>query len=321
MNAGPLRQALKAAVVGAALLCAIGAQAKTTGVGDDPALQSGPCYDALVDKNAATPTTAPNRELGSACEVEHGDVEKAWARVIRLWGSDSTDVPDYDNYRHADAQPDGAIPKWLAVVGILLTYAVLGWPMRSAARLMGAYPGPARGALFDIAASLILRGLIAVLLVALFSLPYLAALGAVALIAWTVFRLGRAGPTPLDPSADSLGAHLAEPINDAAGAAVGLAAMALFVQNSFLLLALGLALALVASVGPVIAARRALRATPLRAAVAAAALAAVLGEALVAAPPVSGWVGGLTGANLIAPVLLAGFMFAAGLMLAKPAKL
>ena len=49
-----------------------------------------------------------NRELGSACEVEHGDVDKAWARVIRLWGSDSTDVPDYDSYRRADAPVTGA---------------------------------------------------------------------------------------------------------------------------------------------------------------------------------------------------------------------
>jgi hypothetical protein len=321
MNAGPLRQALKAAIVGIALLFSASALAKTTGVSDDPALQSGPCYDALVDKNAANPTTAPNRELGSACEAEHGDVAKAWARVIRLWGSDSTDVPDYDSYHRAEAPTDGAAPKWLAVVGILLTYAVLGWPMRSAARLVGAYPGGATGAVVDVAASLVLRGLIAALLVALFSLPYLAALGAVALIAWTVLRLDRPATAPLDPFTGSLSAHLAEAINDAAGAAVGLAAIALFVQNSFLLFALGLALALVASAGPVIVARRSLRATRLRASIAAAALAAALGEALVVAPPVSGWVGGLNGASLMAPVVVAGLTFVAGLLLAKPAKL
>ena len=83
-----LRQTLRAAVIGVALLFSACAFAKTTGVGDDPALQAGPCYEALVDKNAATPTTAPNRELGAACQAEHGDVEKAWARVIRLWGSE-----------------------------------------------------------------------------------------------------------------------------------------------------------------------------------------------------------------------------------------
>ena len=321
MSAGPLRQALKAAIIGVALLSAASALAKSTGVGDDPALQNGPCYDALVDKNAANPTTAPNRELGSACEAEHGDVAKAWARVIRLWGSDSTDVPDYDSYRRADAPTDGAAPKWLALVGILLTYAVLGWPMRSAARLVGAYPGAAKGAVVDVAASLVLRGLIAALLIALFSLPYLTALGALALIAWTVLRLGRPATAPLDPFANSLSAHLAEAINDAAGATVGLAAIALFVQNSYLLFALALALAVVVSMGPVIAARRALRATRFGASMAAAAFAAAVAETLVVAPPVSGWLGGLTGASLIAPIVAAGLTFVAGLMLVKPAKL
>ena len=318
--AGPPRRALKAAVVGAALLFSAHAFAKTTGVGDDPALQTGPCYEALVDKNAATPTTAPNRELGAACEAEHGDVGKAWARVIRLWGSDSTDIPDYDSYRRADAPVDGAAPRWLAVVGILVTYAVLGVPMRSAARLVGAYPGPARGAVVDVAASLVLRGLILAAFVALFSLPGLAALGAVALIAWAVVRLGRAAPAQSDPSPDSLSAHLAEAINDPAGAAAGLAALALFVQHSLLAFALGLALALVASAGPVVVARRALRATRLRAAIAAAALAAALAEAMVVAPPLSGWAGGLTGATLFAPVVVAGVTLAAGLALAKPSE-
>lgn len=318
MNAStPVRRALKVAVVGVALHFSSVAIAKTTGVGDDPALQTGPCYEALVDKNAATPTTAPNRELGAACEAESGDIEKAWARVIRLWGSDSTDIPDYDSYRRADAPVSGASLKWLAVVGILLSYAVLGMPMRSAARLLGAYPGPAKGAIADLLASLILRGLIGVGFIALFSLPYLAALGAAALIAWAVIRLDRAAPAQLEPSTGSLSAHVAEAINDPAGAATGLAALALFVQHSFLTFALGLALSLVVSAGPVIVARRALLATRLRATLAAAALAAALGEATVIAPPVSGWVGGLTGANLIAPVIFAGLTLAAGLALAK----
>ncbi len=312
------RQALRVAVVGGALLLSACAFAKTTGVGDDPALQTGPCYDALVDKNAANPTTAPNRELGSACEAEHGDVDKAWARVIRLWGSDSTDIPDYDSYRHADVPADGGAPKWLAAPGILLSYAVLGVPMRSAARLLGAYPGPAKGAVIDVAASLVLRGLTLAVFIALFSLPMLAALGAVALIALAVFQVGRVAPAPIDSSANSISAHLAEAINDPAGAAAGLAALALFVQHSLLAFALGLALALVVSAGPIVVARRALRTTRLRAAVAAAALAAALGEVMIVAPPVSGWVGGLTGANLIAPLILAGLTLAARLTLARP---
>ena len=282
-----LRQTLRAAVVGGAILFSACALAKTTGVGDDPTLQTGPCYDALVDKNAATPTTAPNRELGSACEAEHGDVDKkAWARVIRLWGSDSTDVPDYDSYRRADV-PSGRRRAQMACGGWniadLCRVGCADALLRAAARHLSR---PRQGRLIDVVASLVLRGLILAAFVALFSLPSLAALGAVALIALAVFRLGRAAPTPINSSANALSAHLAEAINDSAGAAVGLAALALFVQHSLLAFALGLALALVVSAGPVIVARRALRATRLRAAVAAAALAAALGEVTIVAPPV-----------------------------------
>ena len=316
----PIERILCAAIVATALLAAGAASAKNTGVGDDPLLESGPCYEALVDKNESSPTTAPKRELGAACQAEDGDIDKAWARVVRLWGSDSTDLPDYGSYVRADAPVGGAAPKWLAAIGILLTYGVLGAPLRSAARLFGAYPGQARGAAVGAVVSLIIRGLICAAFAALFGLPYVGALGAAALIAWTIVRLGRTPAAPLEPTAGSLATRLAETINDALGACLPLAALALFVQQSSLLLAIAIALALVASVGPVIAARRVLRATPLRAAIAAAALVAALGEMLVVAPPVSGWIGGLAGASLIAPVALAGLTLAAGLALARPAK-
>ena len=114
-------------------------------------------------------------------------------------GLDSTDVPDYDSYRHADLPVDGAVPKWLVLVGMLLTYAVLGAPMRSAARLLGAYAGPAKGAVIDVVASLVLRGLLLAAFVALFSLPYLAAIGAVGLIVLAGFQLGRAAPAAINP--------------------------------------------------------------------------------------------------------------------------
>jgi hypothetical protein len=297
------------------LLLSASAEAKTPGVGDDPTLQSGPCYDALVDKNAYNPTTAPNRELGAACEAEHGDIEKAWARVIRLWGSDSTDIPDYDSYQRVEAPLGGAAPLWLAAAGLLLAYAVLGTPMRSAARLMGAYPGPAKGATVDVLVSLMLRALILAALIALFSVPLIAALVGAALIVWIAFRLGVA-PAKTQPSEDrqtgGFSAHLAEAINDATGAAVGLATLALFVRHSVSLFGVALALALVASAGSVIAARRALRATRLAATAGAALLAAALGEALLLAPPFSDWVGGLTGARFLAPLLLAALTLAAG---------
>jgi hypothetical protein len=318
---GCLERILSATIVAAALIVASAASAKTTGVVDDAQLQSGPCYEALVEKNETSPTTAPKRELGASCQAEDGDIDKAWDRVVRLWGSDSTDLPDYDSYRRADAPVDAIAPKWLAAIGILLTYAVLGGPMRSAARLFGAYPGAARGAAIGALASLILRGLLCAAFIALFGLPFLGPLAVVALIAWSIFRLGRAPAAPPGPSADSLAARLAEIVNDTLDAWPALAALALFVQQNWLLFALALAFALVASAGPIIAARRALRATPLRAALAAAALVAALGELLVAAPPLSGWIGGLTGASLIVPVVLAGLTLAEGLALARPVKL
>lgn len=309
--------ALRAAVLGAAMLLTAGANAKSTGVGNDPAIPSGSCYEALVDKNAATPTTAPNRELGAACEAEHGDVNMAWARVIRLWGADSTDVPDYDSYRAADAPMDGMAAKWLAIAGLLLAYAVLGTPMRSAARLTGAYPGPAKGAALDVAVCLMLRGLIVAAFVALFSIPYLAAIGGVALIGWIAFGASRAASSPAIAPADvgsarALSVHLAEAINDAAGASSGLAALALLIQHDFALFAAALALALIASIGPVILARRALRATRFGATAASALLVAVISELLILAPPFSTWGGGLKGAGIAAPLALALLTLLAG---------
>jgi hypothetical protein len=307
-------------LVAAGLLLASSACAKTTGVDEDRALQSGPCYEALVDKNETNPTTAPKRELGAACQAEDGDIDKAWARVVRLWGSDSTDLPDYSSYRRADEPVDGGAPKWVAAVGIVLTYLVLGWPMRAAARLFGAYPGAAKGAAAGAVVSLLLRGLCCAAFGALFSLPNVGALAAAALLAATVLHVARplaGAPTPSD---GSFAAQTAEAINDLVGALLPLAALGLFVQQSALLLAFALLLAPVVSTGPAIAARRAARATPLRAALGAAALGAALGETLVAAPPVSGWIAALTGASVIVPLVLAAATLAAGWALAASAR-
>ena len=178
---------------------------------------------------------------------------------------------------------------------------VLGAPMRSAARLFGAYPGPAEGAAIGAVVSLLLRGLLLAAFVALFSLPYVGALGAAALIAWRpCFSVGRAARRRRrrPPTARSR-RSLAEAINDPVGALLPARRAGACSSNRAALL-----FAVRAGAG----ARRVRRpgrsprgarcaATPLRAAVAAAALAAALGEMLVAAPPVSGWVGGLTGAS------------------------
>jgi len=294
------------------------ASAKSAGVGDDAGLQSGPCYEALVDKNETSPTTAPKRELGAACQAENGDIDKAWARVVRLWGSDSTEVPDYDSYRRADAPVDGSTSKWVGAAGIALTYLALGWPMRSAARLFGAMPGPARGAAAGAVVCLTLRGLVCAAFGALFGLPGAGALAAAALVAATLVQIARP-PAVARPFDGSFAAQTAEAINDSLGALLPLAALGLFIQQNMLLLAFALLLALAASTGPAIALRRFARATPLRAAVGGAALAAALGQMLVAATPVSGWLSAVTGAAAIAPFALAAATLAAGWALAAPA--
>lgn len=306
-------------LIAVGLLLASAAAAKNTGVGDDAALESGPCYEALVDKNESHPTTAPKRELGAACQAENGDADKAWGRVERLWGSDATDLPDYGSYRRADAPVDGATPKWAAAAGIVLTYLVLGWPMRSTARLFGAYPGPNQGAVFGSLVSLVLRGFICATFGALFSLPYAGAVVAVALLAATLLHIARPATAMSAPFDGSRAAQIAETINDVVGALLPLAALGLFVQQNVLMFSFTLALALVASTGPAIALRRAAQATPLRAALGGAALAAALGKTLIAAPPISGWIGALTGASLIAPLVLAAATLAAGWALASSA--
>jgi hypothetical protein len=198
-----LHPGLIAICLGHSVVCS----AKSTGVDEDTALQSGPCYQALVDRNVAQPTTAPNRELGAACENEHGDVERAWARVVRLWGSDSADIPDYDSYRRAD---DGAAsnPVWkgLALVSMLLVYALCGTPLRSAARLTAmdsSGPRSAGKAIVNLAG----RGLVGLILVWLSSFSYLTLVGGIAFVAVIAQRSRRpaAARTPSAPEVVTTG--------------------------------------------------------------------------------------------------------------------
>ena len=213
---------------------------------------------------------------------------------------------------------NGAAPLWLVAAGILLTYAVLGAPMRSAARLLGVLPGPAKGAVVDVVASLVLRGLLLAAFVALFSLPYLAAIGAVALIAFAAFRLGRSAPAPRETSADSLSAHLAEAMNDPLGAAAGLAALALRpAQSPCVRRRPGAGARRLG--GPDRRRAAALRATRLRAAIAAAALAAAPRRSDGGRAAGLGLGRRTDGREVsIVPVVLAGAALAAGLALAKP---
>ena len=295
--------------------------AKSTGVDEDSALQSGPCYQALVDRNVAQPTTAPNRELGAACETEHGDIERAWARVVRLWGSDSADVPDYDNYRRADDNASSN-PAWkgLALFGMLFVYALCGTPMRSAAELMAA--GGGGGALQSAGrtiAYLILRGLLGLVLLWLLGFSYLNLIGGLAFVFIVARKLRTPSATTTLRSredatneANNLAILLADVINDILGAAPGLLGLALLSQHDGRLLVIAVAFAIVASIPPVIVARRMLRANPLAMTIAAAPLAAGIGVVAQLDPAVAPLVGASGLLSMIAPLALALAVVASG---------
>ena len=305
-------QGLRLGVIALAMSWSFACHAKSAGVGEDNALQSGPCYQALVDRNAAQPTTAPNRELGSACETEHGDVDKAWARVLRLWGSDSTALPDYDSYIPADAPVTGSSPKWLAIIGILLVYAVFGTPMRSAARLMGGGSGTMPGALLEMLVSLVLRGVVGLALIGLFGAPYVRILASILLIALMSRSLKVAGtrnaPSESDgerPPPGRFSIFAADAINDVAGSAIGLLGLALAAQHDLVLLGAALAFAIVASTPPFIRARRSLRARPLALTVVSALLAATIGVFALSDPLIAAAIGSMRIPGLLVPLVLA----------------
>jgi len=291
------------------------ALAKSTGVDEDSGLQSGPCYQALVDRNVSQPTTAPNRELGAACQAENGDVERAWARVVRLWGSDSADVPDYDNYVRADAgAPSNPVWKGLGLLGMLLAYAVCGTPMRSAARLMTAGGrGVALPKAAETIADLILRGLLGFALLWLSGFSYLTLVMGIAFVVVVVARTPRpsavtATPRKLEDAtneANGFAIFAAGAINDILGAAPGLLSLALLAQHDPRWLAVGVALALAASVPPVILARRRLSAHPLAMTIAGALLAAGIGVIAQFDPPVAALIGRAGVLGLVLPLVFA----------------
>ena len=309
---GRLLPGLRFGVIVLAVGCSLACQAKSTGVGEDSTVQTGPCYEALIDRNAAQPTTAPNRELGAACEAEHGDVEKAWTRVIRLWGSDGVAVPDYDSYRRADAPLTSAFPKWLALAGMVLVYAIFGTPMRSAARLIGGGEGSLSGAAVEMIASLVFRGLIGAALVWLLGFPYATALGGAllaVLILWIVnaprARIALTEPDNEGPPPGRFSIFVADVINDVASGAAGLLALALLAQHDLILFGVALVLAIVASTPVIRLARRRARFNPAIFVVLSALLAAFVGAFALNDPPIAAAIGGATLPSLLAPITLA----------------
>jgi hypothetical protein len=177
----------------------------------------------------------------------------------------------------------------LLVAGLVLTYAVIGVPLRSVAGLLGRASGRPT-ALLSLEAPLafVLRGCVGLMILMILSVPYAIAGGCIVMLAAAILSLRkvRAAPTENEtaPSPSRAGVVLADMINDVYASAAGILGIALLSRRDPWWLAFGLALALVASIPAVIAARRRLRLEPTARIAATAALGALFGATAIADP-------------------------------------
>ena len=286
------------------------AHAKTTGVPVDHALQSGPCYETLTVRNLTEHVGAPDREIGAACQAENGDIDKAWARTLRLWGPSTDTLPDYGTYAAPAAPVASLLLKSFAIIVMLLVYAFFGTPLRAVASLMGGTYVPL--AAWEAIACLVFRGLIAVLLFCCLSFPYAPMAGAVlltGLIWWTVKGSAPASPAGNgvpSPSPDTFSRLSANIINDVAGSTVGLLGLALLARHDFGWLAIALALAIGASAPLIIVARRGIRANHLAMTVLAASIAATASAFALADPPFAQLFDGSAFPGVVVSLIFAG---------------
>jgi hypothetical protein len=179
----------------------------------------------------------------------------------------------------------------LLFAGLALTYFVLGVPLRSVAGLLGRASGRSTTMLaLEAGLALVLRAGVGLMVLALLSIPYAIAAGCVVMLIAAILSLRQAPAAPSKseaaPAASRSSVVMADAINDVYASAAGILAIALLVRRDPWWLAIGLALALVASVPAVIAARRRLRREPAARIAATAVLGALFGAAAIADPDV-----------------------------------
>jgi hypothetical protein len=206
----------------------------------------------------------------------------------------------------------------LSLLGIVLTYAVLGVPMRALTGLMGRRFGRTTSAMtIEALLALTLRGAIGLLLLAASQLVAFApAIGCLALVGatlWAARRRAAAAALPESQNAaaapSGLSLVLADVANDVAASVVGVLGLALLARQDLRVLAVGVAVAILASTPGFIAARRRLRAHDILFVAAAAALSAIFGFVAAADPQ---WAESFGEATL--PVLLIPLLFAAAVV-------
>ena len=252
------------------------------------AFEHDPCFVALARRNTDQHVGAPDNALADACDRTHGNIDAGWDLVQRLWKP--ADIT-------AGAPSNRLLSPGLAVfglVGMLLSYAALGWPLRSLVTLFGSTPeGRIRGALWaEAGLSLVLRLAVASIFLLVLRVPFMTAFGALVLLIrllWT--RRPTAEPPDAAP-ASAVALTLAGAVNDAAGTVFGLLALALFAQGNALLVAAGVAVSVPFSLVFIAQAWRRVRRRPLIAAAVSGLVAAGVVVVALRDPPLARGIAG-----------------------------
>lgn len=247
------------------------------------AFEHDPCFVALARRNTDQHVGAPDNALADACDRTHGNIEAAWDLVQRLWKPAEITASAPSNRL---LSPGWAV---FGLVGMLLSYAALGWPLRSLVTLSrSALEGRTKGGLgAEAGLSLVFRLAVASIFLLALSVPFMTALSALVLLV-RLLRTGRpTAPLPDGAPASAMALALAGAVNDAAGTVFGLLALALFAQGSALLLVAGVAISVPFSLAFVAQNWRRVRRRPLVAGVVSGLLAAGIAFLALRDPPLA----------------------------------